>query len=121
MDRRAFVGSVGAMMAATPLSAVVPGVPGDASGEPFALDYAPHFGMFRQSSGEDVVSQLQWMHDQGFRSLEDNGMRGRSVEEQERIAREMSRLGMRMGVFVVNPDTAFGKVTFASGSDDFRD
>src|SRR5690606_10293914 len=50
---------------------------------------------------------------------EDNGMRARSVEDQERIAREMARLGMRMGVFVVNPDTAFGKVTFAQGGDDF--
>ena len=27
-----------------------------------------------------------WMHERGFRSLEDNGMRGRPVEEQERIA-----------------------------------
>ncbi len=121
MDRRAFVGSVGAVMAATPLSAAVPAEMTRDSRTPFALDYAPHFGMFRQSAGDDVVSQLQWMHDQGFRSLEDNGMRGRTVQEQERIAREMSRLGMRMGVFVVNPDTAFGKVTFASGSDDFRD
>ena len=121
MDRRAFVGSVGAVMAATPLSAAVPAERTRDSRTPFALDYAPHFGMFRQSAGDDLVSQLQWMHDQGFRSLEDNGMRGRTVQEQERIAREMSRLGMRMGVFVVNPDTAFGKVTFASGSDDFRD
>jgi hypothetical protein len=53
----------------------------------FALDFAPHFGMFARSAGADVVDQLRWMHDQGFRSLEDNGMRGRPVAEQERIAR----------------------------------
>lgn len=85
----------------------------------FALDYAPHFGMFRASAGNDVVDQLKWMHDQGFRSLEDNGMRGRPVAEQERIAREMARLGMRMGVFVLNPETAW-TTTFAEGKPDFR-
>ena len=86
----------------------------------FALDYAPHFGMFQQSAGADLVAQLRWMHDQGFRSLEDNGMRGRTVAEQERIAGEMTRLGMRMGVFVLNPETAW-TTTFALGSADFRE
>jgi hydroxypyruvate isomerase len=76
--------------------------------------------MFRASAGADLVAQLRWMHEQGFRSLEDNGMRGRPVAEQEAIAREMSRLGMRMGVFVLNPGTAFNQVTFAAGSEDFR-
>ncbi|MGQ0766757.1 MAG: hydroxypyruvate isomerase family protein [Gemmatimonadota bacterium] len=86
---------------------------------PFALDYAPHFGMFRESAGTDFVAQLRWMHDQGFRSLEDNGMRGRTVADQERIAQEMSRLGMRMGVFVLNPETAW-TTTFAAGDAAFR-
>jgi len=56
---------------------------------PFKLDYAPHFGMFRNSAGEDLLDQLRFMAAEGFRSLEDNGMRGRSVEEQEAIAGEM--------------------------------
>jgi hydroxypyruvate isomerase len=86
----------------------------------FALDYAPHFGMFQRSAGADLVDQLRWMHDQGFRSLEDNGMRGRPVAEQERIAREMSRLGMRMGVFVLNPESAW-TTTFAAGEASFRE
>lgn len=90
------------------------------SAAPFALDYAPHFGMFRQSGGADVIDQLKWMHDQGFRSLEDNGMRGRPVAEQERIGAELKRLGMRMGVFVVNPDTAW-TMTFAAGEASFRE
>jgi hydroxypyruvate isomerase len=75
--------------------------------------------MFRNAAGADLVDQLRWMHEQGFRSLEDNGMRGRPVAEQERIAAEMSRLGMRMGVFVLNPGTAFNKVTFAAGEEEF--
>jgi hydroxypyruvate isomerase len=93
---------------------------GTGSAAPFALDYAPHFGMFRQSGGADVIDQLKWMHDQGFRSLEDNGMRGRPVAEQERIGAELKRLGMRMGVFVVNPDTAW-TMTFAAGEASFRE
>jgi hydroxypyruvate isomerase len=58
--------------------------------------------MFSQHGGQDLVGQLQFMASEGFTALEDNGMKGRSVAEQERIAREMQRLNMRMGVFVVN-------------------
>jgi hydroxypyruvate isomerase len=70
--------------------------------EPFKLDYAPHFGMFRASAGDDPIDQLRYMHEQGFRSIEDNGMMGRDVALQERIGNELARLGMRMGVFVVS-------------------
>jgi hydroxypyruvate isomerase len=56
--------------------------------DPFRCDFAPHFGMFRNSAGDDLVAQLHFMADRGFRSLEDNGMKGRTVAEQERIARE---------------------------------
>lgn len=68
----------------------------------FTLDFAPHFGMFRHHSGEDLIDQIRFMADAGFRSLEDNGMKGRPVDVQERIANEMGRLGMRMGVFVAH-------------------
>jgi len=69
---------------------------------PFRLDYAPHLGMFAASAGDDPLDQIRFMADQGFRSLEDDGMKDRPVSEQERIAREMERLGMRMGVFVAH-------------------
>ncbi len=67
---------------------------------PFQLNYAPHFGMFKNNAGEDLLDQIQFMHDQGFRSLEDNGMKGRSKQVQNNIAKKMKRLGMDMGVFV---------------------
>ncbi|MBX7118259.1 MAG: TIM barrel protein [Gemmatimonadaceae bacterium] len=86
----------------------------------FGLDFAPHFGMFQRSAGDDLVAQLRWMHEAGFRALEDNGMRGRPVAEQERIGAEMARLGMRMGVFVLNPETAW-TTTFAAGEASFRE
>lgn len=67
---------------------------------PFQLNYAPHFGMFRHHAGEDLIDQIDFMHDMGFRALEDNGMKGRSTVDQEKIARRMSGLDMTMGVFV---------------------
>ncbi len=79
----------------------------------FALPYAPHFGMFREHAGDDPVAQLEFMASEGFSAFEDNGMAGRPVEEQQRIAKAMERLGMRMGVFVANFGTAFGKKSFS--------
>ncbi|QDU37607.1 Hydroxypyruvate isomerase [Maioricimonas rarisocia] len=77
----------------------------------FKLKYAPHFGMFRNSAGNDLVSQLEFARDRGFVAWEDNGMKKKSVEDQERIAKAMERLGMQMGVFVAS--ATFTDVTFA--------
>jgi len=90
------------------------------AGEPFTLNYASHFGMFSAHAGDDPVDQLKFMAEQGFRSMEDNGMKGRSVADQERIAREMTRLGMRMGVFVAH-EIYWNEPNLASGKQDLRD
>jgi hydroxypyruvate isomerase len=68
----------------------------------FKLKYAPHFGMFRHSAGDDLLDQLQFMADAGFTAMEDNGMKGREVSMQEKIASKMANLGMEMGVFVAH-------------------
>lgn len=106
-DRRRFVrtalaGAAGA--AAWSLSPTLLAAPRPQAGpvRRFRLDYAPHFGMFRQHAGADVVAQLEFMAAEGFRSLEDNGMRGRPVDEQTRIGETLGRLNMRMGVFVAH-------------------
>ena len=78
----------------------------------FRLKYAPHFGMFKSHAGEDLVDQLKFAADQGFTAWEDNGMASKAVELQEKIAKEMARLGITMGVFVAMAD--FQNVTFAS-------
>lgn len=70
--------------------------------KPFNLNYAPHFGMFKHNAGDDLIDQLQFMYDHGFRSLEDNGMKSRSKSDQNKISKKMSRLGMDMGVFVAH-------------------
>ncbi len=76
----------------------------------FKLRYAPHFGMFRHHAGDDPVDQLRFMADEGFTALEDNGLPGRSPEDQARIGRALAELGMQMGVFVAHAD--FGGQTF---------
>ena len=86
----------------------------------FRLRYAPHFGMFRAHAGDDLVAQLEFMRAEGFTALEDNGMRGRPVADQERIAAAMSRLGMRMGVFVAH-SIKWSEADLASGDRGKRD
>lgn len=66
----------------------------------FKMKYAPHFGMFRSSAGNDPLDQLQFMADQGFTAMEDNGMGRKPADLQEKIAQKMTKLGMTMGVFV---------------------
>jgi len=85
----------------------------------FKHKYAPHFGMFKNHAGEDLVEQLKFMAEQGFTALEDNGMMSRPVAEQERIAREMARWNMTMGVFVTYAE--FGKATFVNNDKEVRD
>ena len=76
----------------------------------FKLHYAPHFGMFKNLAGKDPIDQLKFAADQGFTAWEDNGMKRRSPDLQEKIAKTMSDLGMKMGVFVAH--ASFGKPTF---------
>ncbi len=87
---------------------------------PFNLRYAPHFGMFRNLAGADQIDELRFMADQGFRALEDNGMRDRPLVEQQRVAAEMQRLGMAMGVFVAHKIN-WTQPTLTSGQPEPRD
>jgi len=86
----------------------------------FNLKYAPHFGMFENSAGKDLVDQLKYAADIGFTAWEDNGMLLRPVAEQERIAVNMQKLGMEMGVFVVDGGDNW-KVSLATGKKEFID
>jgi hydroxypyruvate isomerase len=118
IDRRTFVSSLaaaGVVSSTLGVSAHAAPVRPD-----FTLDYAPHFGMFEEHAGEDLIDQIRFMADRGFRSLEDNGMAGRPVEVQEAIAAEMARQNMRMGVFVAH-QIYWDEANLASGDEDRRD
>lgn len=74
----------------------------EAAKHTFNLNYAPHIGMFENSAGKDLIDQLNFMADQGFTAFEDNEMRNRPVEEQEKMAKTMQKTGIEMGVFVAH-------------------
>lgn len=82
--------------------------------------YAPHFGMFENSAGKDVVKQLEFMAANGFKGLEDNGMLKRPAAEQQLIADTLKRLGMTMGVFVIEGGDNW-KTSLTTGKKEFLD
>ncbi|MEE9431992.1 MAG: TIM barrel protein [Melioribacteraceae bacterium] len=86
----------------------------------FNLKYAPHFGMFKHNAGEDYVDQLKFMADHGFKAIEDNGMKSKSLSDQKRIVAEMTRLDMSMGVFVAHK-IYWNEPNLASGKQNLRD
>lgn len=84
------------------------------AGKPFNLNYGFHDGMFKNSGGADFIDQIKWAYDMGFRSIEDNGMPGRTPEMQKKIGDTLAKLGMQMGVFVLNKG-GNGANTLAAG------
>lgn len=125
MERRSFLKSsavatgalvTGGMAHATAASATAPA----AGKHQFKLKYAPHFGMFRQSAGDDLLDQLQFMADAGFTAMEDNGMKDKEIAMQEKIASKMVNLGMEMGVFVAH-SIYWSEPSLTSGKQDKLD
>jgi hydroxypyruvate isomerase len=86
----------------------------------FKLKYAPHIGMFEQSAGKEVLDQLRFMGDAGFRAFEDNGMMQRAPDLQQRIGDLLATQNMTMGVFVIDAGENW-KVSLASGKPEFRE
>ncbi len=89
-------------------------------GKPFNLYYGIHDGMFHENAGENFLDQIKWAYDMGFRAMEDNGMMGRDKAEQQKIGDLMAKLGMRMGVFVID-DGDNWKTSFTTGKKEFTD
>ncbi len=115
VSRRNFLSVAAAVAAST-----VPSVSGAAdTPKKFKLRYAPSFGQFERHAGKDLIDQLKFMADEGFSAMFDNGMMGKPPELQEKIAKEMDRLGMTMGPFVMYAE--FGKATLVTAEQEFRD
>ncbi len=106
MDRRSFIQSAGLAAGAAVLGITLKKSNAHTMGkiEKFKLKYAPHFGMFENLAGKDPVDQLKFAVDQGFTAFEDNDMTAKPASLQEKIAGEMARLGLTMGVFVAYAD-----------------
>ncbi|HVV03236.1 MAG TPA: TIM barrel protein [Puia sp.] len=89
-----------------------------AAGQPFNLNYGIHDGMFKNSAGNDFIDQIKFAYDQGFRAIEDNGMARRPPEQQQKIGDALAKLGMSMGVFVLDKG-GNGANTLAAGKPEF--
>lgn len=92
-----------------------------ADNKPFNLSYAIHDGMFEDNAGKSFTDQIKFAYDMGFRAIEDNGFMDRPVEDQKKIGDTLAKLGMRMGVFVVNFDHWPVKTSLTSGKQEWRD
>ena len=68
----------------------------------FNLKYAPHFGMFKNTAGDNLIDQLNYIADQGFTAFEDNNLKKRSIKIQNEISKTMNKRGLEMGVFVAH-------------------
>jgi hydroxypyruvate isomerase len=114
--------TMGAALAAGALSGVAEAAKARRPAAPrkFKCRYAPHFGMFKQSAGDDLVAQLDYMADQGFTALEDNDLMKRPVDVQTRIGETLARHGMTMGVFVIDGGDNW-KTSLTTGKAEFRD
>ncbi len=86
--------------------------------KPFNLNYGTHDGMFKNNGGNDFIDQIKFAYDIGFRAIEDNGMPGRTPEMQKKIGDALAKLGMAMGVFVLNKG-GNGANTLAAGKPEF--
>jgi len=102
MKRRNFIQN--STLTAASLMAVNPLFSNDISkpNHVYNLNYAPHFGMFRNHAGSDIFNQLEFIKDLGFKAFEDNGMKNRDVKTQEIIGNFLSKNNMKMGVFVAH-------------------
>ena len=87
---------------------------------PFHLNYGIHDGMFKNSAGNDFIDQMKYAYDLGFRSIEDNGLTSRPENMQQKIGDALAKLGMTMGVFVVDKG-GNGANTLTAGKQEYID
>ncbi|RPH90063.1 MAG: xylose isomerase [Calditrichaeota bacterium] len=120
MNRRAFFKAAGVAAGAAAVTSPRILAQDNPKNQPFKLKYAPHFGMFKHHAGDDLIDQLSFIAEVGFRAFEDNGMKDRSAGVQEKIAAAMTRLGLQMGVFVAHK-IYWDKPSLTSGDKAFRE
>ena len=124
MDRRAFIasgiaaGAAVSMSSATALAAEESEAKSSNAAK-FKLGYAPSFGAFKEHAGNDLIDQIKFMADSGFTAMFDNGLMGRSTEQQTKIAAELAKQNMQLGPFVLYAD--FGVESMVTGKREDKD
>lgn len=72
----------------------------ESSRKPFKLKYAPNLNGFKNLAPGDLIDRIQFIHDQGFRAIFDNGLMKKPESQQKQIASKLQELGMDLGPFV---------------------
>ena len=90
------------------------------------MKFAPHIGlsspddfMFPALAGSDPIDQIKFIAERGFSGIEDNFLKLRPVEVQEKIGKELAKHDLEMGVFVNN--LIFDRPTFVSNTPEARE
>jgi len=122
MKRRKFIKNSGMATGALSLGSLAIGNAQSnvSTANSFNLKYAPHLGMFRHLAGDDPIDQLNFMADKGFTAFEDNEMRSRPLDLQEKMASTMANRGLEMGVFVAHT-IYWSEPNLASGNSEKRE
>ncbi len=102
----AFLGGLEARAQDRPFDSTLRGLAQDKP-KPFKLRYAFDVGQFRNHAPGGPIDEIKFAADQGFTAVEDNGMKNRPPDLQEKIARELEKHQMTMGIFVLNIKTGF--------------
>src|SRR5580700_11410318 len=92
LNRREFleIGSAGALS----LTVAAGGVLSGNQLRRFSRNYAPHLAMFRHHAGPDPLDEIRFLADEGFRSIEDTGLRAKSPALQRQLGGELAGRGM---------------------------
>ncbi|MEZ4847437.1 MAG: TIM barrel protein [Bacteroidia bacterium] len=120
MNRRNFIQTgltSGALLAASPIMAARE-FAATQKETPFNMKFSPDFGLFADVAGKNVLDQIKWAYDQGFRAWENTMLKNRPVAEQEAISNQIQKLGMEFGQFVGT--LTFEDVTFAGRDEEQR-
>jgi hydroxypyruvate isomerase len=121
LSRRKFIGSAAAAAVAisvSPLETRGKKTSYKTNNPGFKLKYAPHPGMFKNHAGKDIIDQINFIADQGFSAIFDNGLMRKPEAQQKAIAKELERLKMTLGPFVAYAD--FSKKSFVTRDKDIR-
>jgi len=116
ISRRSFIASTAAVAAAISLNSKLRA---SETSKKFKLKYAPSMTMFRQHAGRDPVDNIKFAAEQGFTAMFDNDLMNRPTGMQENIIKEMGKLDMTLGPFVLYAD--FGKKSFVNRDDSIRE
>jgi hydroxypyruvate isomerase len=123
-DRRGFlsigaVATAGLFAATTAAQEQAPASPADPANKKFKLKYAPMFGAFEAHAGKDPIAQLNFMAEAGFSALLDGGFLGKPEELQDKLAKEMEKLGITLGGPYCS--TTIGGQSLVAGTDKKED